>query len=899
MAEEKEIIPFDVTCFVQIKNDKLLSNYSPLLTGFVSLGILEGDFQVNNTSAAMRFTFKDESFAVKNFGVTKPSVLVSATLQRGIDLKDKSAISVEVNYDSLYVADSRIGKTAFSLNQFNETAQLRFRSRGIAQYGWAVLNADVLMSVESLDLIVREGKGGFKNYDWAIQNGGVLAWAEGERLLFKDFVFRNAEEKLRITGAISKNADDEVTLEMEQLDVKRVSDVIRYQFGFSGKINGSFTGNQMLSESRRFAGSLKLEHLALNGRTVGDVQFLTRFNNEKSQFDTKLSILTDPVKYASYLAENKGIGQDIQISGFFKPPGKNTRADEPLFSFSLDVRSFDAWIVGLWTPKVFQRLEGLASGTGTIAGSASSVQFHGEFDVKQSTLVPVFLNTTYYATGPITIDRKEGIRFENLTIRDSYSGRGSLFGYIDWNDFNPGKPMFFEGNMQNMQFLNNFFTPDVPFFGTVAGSGTVRLSGTTEGLILQTVGRCVVTPGSKITIPLLDVERFDEKANFIQFSADQKATPVAGNEVAEQKPVTTEKTFVELFTMNLQFDVPSMSSVKLLFDPVINEALSADGSGQMIITLEKELFNVYGKLDLVSGDYLFNGGDLITRKFQLQPGGTMSWDGDPVNGFLNARAVYRARPDISPVLPNASIGTDNNRNRIYVPINLVLHMSGPLYQLQHDFFFELESNVATAQDANILAAINTLNNPQTKLIQASSLMLTGGFLEDSQSQAARLGNDFDNRVTQNYFAQLISNQINAMLSKNISNVDVNLNMQGFNQFSQTELGVSVRLLDDRLVLRREGVISGQNANIGDLGATYRINEYLSVEAFHKQDPTQNIYRQGTATGQQQAINGVGLEAQVQFESWRDLKKRTKDAWKKTFRSKKNQTLPDSAKASTL
>jgi hypothetical protein len=337
----------------------------------------------------------------------------------------------------------------------------------------------------------------------------------------------------------------------------------------------------------------------------------------------------------------------------------------------------------------------------------------------------------------------------------------------------------------------------------------------------------------------------------------------------------------------------------LLFDPVINEALSADGSGQMIITLEKELFNVYGKLDLVSGDYLFNGGDLITRKFQLMPGGTISWDGDPVNGFLNARAVYRARPDISPVLPSASIGTDKSRNRIYVPINLVLHMSGPLYQLQHDFFFELESNVATAQDANILAAINTLNNPQTKLIQASSLMLTGGFLEDSKSQAARLGNDFDNRVTQNYFAQLISNQINAMLSKNMSKVDVNLNMQGFDQFSQTELGVSVRLLDDRLVLRREGVISGQNASIGDLGATYRINEYLSVEAFHKQDPTQNIYRQGTATGQQQAINGVGLEAKVQFESWRDLKKRTTDAWRKTFRVKKKQILPDSAKASTL
>src|SRR5690625_7644286 len=87
----------------------------------------------------------------------------------------------------------------------------------------------------------------------------------------------------------------------------------------------------------------------------------------------------------------------------------------------------------------------------------------------------------------------------------------------------------------------------------------------------------------------------------------------------------------------------------------------------------------------------------------------------------------------------------------------------------------------------------------------------------------------------------------------------------FTTMNEIDLGVSLRLFDDRIILRREGQITGEQSDIGDLGATYRINRTFSVTAFHRQDPTLS-YTSGVNTRQSQEMNGIGLEAQVQFRS---------------------------------
>ncbi|MDZ7682431.1 MAG: hypothetical protein U5J63_12135 [Fodinibius sp.] len=93
-----------------------------------------------------------------------------------------------------------------------------------------------------------------------------------------------------------------------------------------------------------------------------------------------------------------------------------------------------------------------------------------------------------------------------------------------------------------------------------------------------------------------------------------------------------------------------------------------------------------------------------------------------------------------------------------------------------------------------------------------------------------------------------------------------------------DLGIALRLYNDRLILRREGQITGGGAQntledrIGDLNATYRIRRGLSLTAFHRQDQVLNSLRTvGSQAGDvTPTVDGIGLEGQLQFNTWQEL-----------------------------
>ncbi|MDZ7756105.1 hypothetical protein [Rhodohalobacter sp.] len=133
---------------------------------------------------------------------------------------------------------------------------------------------------------------------------------------------------------------------------------------------------------------------------------------------------------------------------------------------------------------------------------------------------------------------------------------------------------------------------------------------------------------------------------------------------------------------------------------------------------------------------------------------------------------------------------------------------------------------------------------------------------------------------------LLSNQVNSLLNSDLSSLDVDFNL---NTYNQVDLGVALRLYNDKLILRREGQITGRQSNIGDLGATYRINRTFAVTAFHRQDLTF-----GTLSSTEQLsdnlrnINGVGLEAKVSFNTWDEFFNRLFAPFRKLFGAKEEQ-----------
>jgi hypothetical protein len=201
-----------------------------------------------------------------------------------------------------------------------------------------------------------------------------------------------------------------------------------------------------------------------------------------------------------------------------------------------------------------------------------------------------------------------------------------------------------------------------------------------------------------------------------------------------------------------------------------------------------------------------------------------------------------------------------------VPTDLILAIRGTLLSIENDFYFEFPNTVDITQNSTELAI---LNSEEQKLIQATSLLFTGGFIPNEDAtggQYNRLTGDLQSRGLN----QLLSSQVNSLINSRLSFLDVDFNFSGFDQ---TDIGVAVRLFDDRLVLRGESqFVQGNEASLGDLGATFRINRAFSIELFHRRDPTLQAIL-GTQATEQSNITGAGFEAQVQFNTWRELRQR--------------------------
>src|SRR5699024_3822392 len=89
----------------------------------------------------------------------------------------------------------------------------------------------------------------------------------------------------------------------------------------------------------------------------------------------------------------------------------------------------------------------------------------------------------------------------------------------------------------------------------------------------------------------------------------------------------SELTFSERFNLDLRFNTNHNIGVSLIFDPVTGDVLKARGSGQMRITMKGQEMQMFGRYRISNGSYQFVTGEIISRKLDLEPGGTIVWEG--------------------------------------------------------------------------------------------------------------------------------------------------------------------------------------------------------------------------------------------------------------------------------
>jgi len=900
----------DFTLTAQLKDVALIKKYYPGFPEMISTTRLNSNITADTTRLLFNADIYDSKLKVFDFEADTIRTQITGSFRYNQQLKDFSNFLVSANIKKFNTPYFDTKGFNFDFDLSKDSIRLSNTIDVIGEEAGMVLESKGALTDSSVIAKIIDFNLGSDSYSWKNKEIPSLTYSNKEQLIFDDFTFQNQDELFNIEGAFSDDLEDSVNYFFRGVKLDRISDLINGKVDFGGNLNGTFT-TRTLTQVPTVEGKVDLKAFSLNDQIVGDFNISSVFNQELNRFDTNISITTDSTIYPKYFERNDREGQNLAFSGYVLAPENGEFPDvDSLYHFDLDFNTIDLWIVPFLIPKVFTEMAGVATGSGEVWGNLETYDFKVDYEIGSEDAVymkPRFLDTYYYGQGPITFTRSEGLVFKDIFLIDPSGGVAVLDGWYNFNDFEPVHTMDIRIDTDEFQFLNNDFDPTAPFFGKAYGTGVVTISGTNANPILTTEEPMLISDFSQIELPLLDETDFNEDNKFIRFvdsfddlDADSNSTSNGSSFSINDQIDISDLTFAERFTLDLQFIANNPMTVRLIFDEVTGDVITADGTGRLRIRLEDEELSIFGRFDISGGNYQLVSGDIFTRRFNLEPGGSIVWEGEPDNARININAVYSARPNIR-TLTTARTDLDltDPSNIQRTPVDLVLNISGSLSSIENNFYFRLPNTFESRQNSTLSTQIASLNrNEDEKLLQATSFLLMGDFIPaTSVNGASSLTENFTGSgavlnplISNQLISPLLSNQINSLLSSDISSFDVDFNL---NTYNQVDLGLALRLYNDRIIIRRDGQLTGAQSNIGDLGATYKINRTFSVTAFHRQDPTFSNLSNGQETQQGQEINGVGVEAEVTFNTWQSFFRRLGSPFRKLFgKSKQEENKED-------
>jgi hypothetical protein len=693
--------------------------------------------------------------------------------------------------------------------------------------------------------------------NWTIRENSLVR-IDSSSFFFDEVLLKCINEEIEITGKISKNPKDELNIYVNNFDIHNFNLLIPEK---TLKLNGSISGQTTIKDPYHnliFSSDVNFSQFTLNNNLMGNGSLKTFWLNEMEVLNIKSTFLRDSLP-------------TIQLQGNYFPKRKEESIDLQLELQRTYLKLLQPYVNG-----TISNLKGIASGKISVKGSLEKPQLKGKINLQKVGMKIDYLNTSYFFSDQIIIE-PDWIGFNDISIFDIKGGKARTTGTVFHDNFqNFNLDIFLL--TEKFHCLNTNKSDNSLYYGQAFVSGDLDISGYANNLSIEANVSTQKSPDGKeytsFSIPLDNPDEASE-TSFVKFINTTNKT---------EKIVLPVSQRISGLQMNFNLDVTTDAEVRMIFDEKIGDILKSRGSGNLSLEINtKGDFNIFGEYIIDQGDYLFTLQNIINKRFNLDRGGRISWNGDPYAGIVDLSAVYKLRARLSDILYIDTSSTYTKRT----PVELVLNMRNTI--LQPDISFDIRLPTADEDTKsklrNVLYVGSESANENLMNKQAFSLLILNRFTPPEQGLS---GAGFGATSS----SELLSNQLSNWLSQISSDVDVGFTYRPGDELSsdQVELALSTQLLNDRIVIDGNFEYGGnqtvkqnnqQNTNtLIDMSVEYKIKEdgKLRVKAFNKSNNNSFLDNNNPYT------QGVGLFYRQDFETGKSL-------WKKVFGNGKKEEEP--------
>ncbi len=668
----------------------------------------------------------------------------------------------------------------------------------------------------------------FSDSLWNVARSNIVV--DTSSISIANFSFYKDSKKIQVDGIISQNKDDYLVIAVENYDIQELSTLINNpKARLSGPLHGKVRVKNIYEMPLIFA-DVQSEAFSFNDNLLGALRIRSFWENKSKSM----------LAYASIKNEHAEV---LSVKGSYTPHSDSLSCNGTITSLALS--TFREIFYG-----TVNDISGSIGGTFAVEGVLKDLSYSGELAVKEGALRVAYTNVPYTFSGLLKA-RKTRFFFSDFTLADHASNTAAVHGFVDLKELaNPH--YLIDVQSPKLMAINTAAKDNDYFYGTVYYAGSAKISGDLNETTISCTGKTL--NNSTISIPVTYSE-LSGVYDFLLFTAD--TTIVRSN----QKAVSTSD-----LTLDLTIDVTPDALAQIIFDPKVGDIIKARGKGNLQVKMDKSGdLQVYGKYEIDEGDYLFTLKNLINKKLIIQKGGTIVWNGDPLNAQVDLNANYDVKASPQPLFDS----TINASKRIAVTckVNLKNNLLSP------DISYDIEVPSTATQVSEVLA---TLSEDQ-KTLQFFSLLIQNAFMAVNSDAMAGASVSFE----------VLSNQVRNLLSQIDPNLDVNVNYHlGTNEAinNEFEFGITRQFWHDRILVNVNGYTdfgSRETAEVGGLGST--VNQSQTTDFSGNVSVEMKLNKQGTfkvkgfsrsndavLTEKQENTQGVSFFITKDFNSFKDL-----------------------------
>lgn len=682
------------------------------------------------------------------------------------------------------------------------------------------------------------------NYDkWNINAENIIEFGD-KRLYVNKFYLDHSGNELKIQSQGNQN-NAPLRVDFVNFKIETILNIVKKdKLLMQGLINGSALVENVMTNPI-FTSDLKIDKFAFKGEAVGDIAI---------KVDNKTNNL---------LAANvvlSGEGNDVNLVGTYK-------INDDTFDLNLNMNKLNIKSIQGFSMDHIKDGTGYLSGNFKITGNTDAPKLNGELNFNDTGFRTTKLNSYFKVTDEKVRFQNETIAFDNFTLYDENDNELTVNGTIhsaDFRNFDFGLTVV----ANNFRAINSKAADNDLFYGDLFLDTKLNINGTVDNPIVG--GSIKIIEGTKFTIVLPQSDpSIADREGIVEF-VDEDNLYLKQTAALQKK--LNQSALIGM-DVSVAISIKKEAELTLVIDKGNGDYLNLKGEAELTGGIDPSgKTTLTGKYEFSSGAYEMNF-NMIRRKFEIQKGSSITWNGEPTMATLKITAIYKVSTAPINLLGNqlgAVSQTVKNTYKQKIPFQTILKMNGELLKPEITFDiilpdgnYGVSSDIVTASQAKLE---QLRQEPAELNKQVFALLLLNRFIGENPFASESGGASAESLARQSV-SKILSQQLNDLAGDLISGIQLEFDLESTEDYTsgtmqnRTDLnvGVSKKLFDDRIKITvgsSFGVEGQERANedvtniAGDVALDYQLTRdgrYM-VRVYRKNEYQVAIAGQVVETG---------------------------------------------------